>query len=87
MPGVCDVLRDPAARILLLSWFFMINAFIWFQFVSAWTIEHITHSTRLVQFTGFCQMGPMIFGPLVGKLADRLDKLCERTQPIILTVM
>ncbi len=73
--GVGAVFREPSTRWLLVSCLGYMIAFMWMQFLSAWTVEHITHSTRLVQFTGFCQMGPMAFGPAFGRLADRVDKL------------
>ena len=73
--GIGAVFREPATRWLLVSCLFYMVAFMWMQFLSAWTVEHITHSTRLVQFTGFCQMGPLVFGPAFGRLADVVDKL------------
>ena len=73
--GIGAVFREPATRWLLVSCLFYMVAFMWMQFLSAWTVEHITHSTRLVQFTGFCQMGPLMFGPAFGRLADVVDKL------------
>ena len=48
---------------------------IWLQFLAAWTIQKMTESTRLVQLSGFFQMGPLVFGPLLGKLADGTSKL------------
>ena len=50
--GIRGVFQDPATRWLLISCFCYMIAFMWMQFLSAWTVEHITHSTRLVQFTG-----------------------------------
>jgi hypothetical protein len=73
--GIRAVFREPSTRWLLISCLCYMVAFMWMQFLSAWTVEHITHSTRLVQLTGFCQMGPMVFGPAFGRLADRVDKL------------
>ena len=50
--GIRGAFSDPCTRWLLLSCFTFVTAFMWMQFLAAWTVEHITHSTRLVQFTG-----------------------------------
>ena len=63
------------ARPLLLCCLFFMTAFMWLQFLAAWTIQKTTESTRLVQLSGFFQMGPLVFGPLLGKLADGTSKL------------
>ena len=67
--------EEKAARPLLLCCLFFMTAFMWLQFLAAWTIQKTTESTRLVQLSGFFQMGPLVFGPLLGKLADGTSKL------------
>ena len=45
---------DEATRWLLVSCFSYMISFMWMQFLTAWTVNHITSSSRLVQFTGLC---------------------------------
>ena len=51
-----------AGRTLLLCCFAYMIAFMWMQFLSAWVVQHITESTRLVQLTGFFQIGAFSIG-------------------------
>ena len=72
--SVRAVLGRGETRTLLVAGLFFFLAFMWMQFLSAWIVQHISDSARLVQLTGFCQMAPNILGPPLGLLADRVDK-------------
>ena len=83
--SVRAVLRIPEACMLLATALFFFLAFMWMQFLSAWVVQHVTDSPRLVQLTGFFQMAPNLLGPPLGSLADRVSK--KRMEAVFLGLM